>query len=180
MSISTRRGDSGSTSLAFGKAISKAHPRVEAYGTVDELGSTLGVARASSSSEQLQTLITGVQKNLLTIGAMLATADEDRDRAKRPGTTLTDAALQELDSAVADLEARVPPLRQFVLPGDTLISAYLHVSRTVCRRAERRVAALSEAGSEIEPIILKYLNRLSDVLWLLAREDEEAHRQHQA
>lgn len=176
MSISTRRGDTGSTSLAFGRAIPKSHPRVEAYGTVDELGASLGVVRASSADETLKTLVRSVQEDLLSIGAMLAVADEDQDRAKQRGTVLAEAALEKLDSAVVELEARVPPLKKFVLPGETLLSAHFHVSRTVCRRAERRVAALTEMGLAIDPIILQYLNRLSDVLWLLARDDEEKQK----
>lgn len=172
MSIATRTGDDGSTALMYGRRLSKAHPRVEAYGTVDELNSALGLARASSGDSWVGEQLLAVQKDLVALMGVLAVAEEDRERyAKSTHPKMEPCMLDRLDQGVARLEAGKISFSGWATPGHSLHSAALDVARTVCRRAERRVAALFETGAS-EAGILPYLNRLSDFLWLLARFDE--------
>jgi cob(I)alamin adenosyltransferase len=155
--IYTRTGDRGETSLFGGARVPKDDPRIEAYGTVDELNSFIGAARASWPSSPLDALLARIQSDLFDIGARLAAPGSDRFRG-------ADAArIPELEQSIDAMESELPPLRNFILPGGCAAAAQLHVARTVCRRAERLVVALGE-----EPSVV-YLNRLSDWLFVAAR-----------
>lgn len=164
MKIYTRTGDKGRTSLIGGHRVPKTHYRLEAYGTIDELNAHVGllVAQLPSSSAQLPVL-QQVQNTLFVIGAQLATPSDV------PTTVaVTPAMVSALEAAIDHIDAQLPPLRAFVLPGGCMSSAQCHVCRTVCRRAERRVLALARRVS-LSPEVCSYLNRLSDYLFVLAR-----------
>lgn len=168
MKIYTRTGDEGSTGLFGGDRVSKAHPRIEAYGTVDETNSFLGLARAhlggSDTLRDLDALLARLQGELFEAGADLATPSGARAVVPR----ITARHVETLESEIDRYEERLPPLKHFILPGGTPAGAALHVARTVCRRAERLV--VDAAGSEaINDQVGVYLNRLSDLLFVLAR-----------
>jgi cob(I)alamin adenosyltransferase len=170
MSIATKTGDTGSTGLMYNRRVSKCHPRVEAYGSVDELNAALGVARASAPGDALAEALLAVQKNLVILMGELATQPEDLGRYAKDGFQLVAAEhTAELDALVKKLEAKQISFKGWATPGATVTSAFLDVARTTCRRAERRVCALREAGELANAEIVIYLNRLSDVLWLMAR-----------
>jgi cob(I)alamin adenosyltransferase len=174
MSIATKTGDEGETSLMYGRRVPKTDQRVDAYGCVDELNAALGLARASGKDPFLGEQILAVQKELVTVMGELATAAEDLDRYSKNGFPLTTAAMTDrLTAAVDDLEKnKLGKFKHWSTPGKTMESAALDLARTVCRRAERRVATLlAEANFNRE--ILRYLNRLSDLCWLLARYAEQ-------
>jgi cob(I)alamin adenosyltransferase len=163
--IYTKTGDAGETSLFDNTRVSKADQRVDAYGEVDELNACLGVARAAGVDAEMAALIERLQKNLFALGARLA------DPSARISARVTKAAIGDADIAVLEetidrLESELPPLRAFILPGGSPAGAALHLARTVCRRAERRAVAL---GGEVEPVVVTYLNRLSDLLFVMAR-----------
>jgi cob(I)alamin adenosyltransferase len=165
MKIYTKTGDDGATSLFAGGRVRKDHPRVEAYGTVDELNALLGLVRAHDLPAPAPDWLEGIQNDLFVIGADLATPlDAKVDWLAR----LDDSAAQRLESHIDRLDEDLPLLRHFILPGGTPAAAHLHVARTVCRRAERIGVTLSEA-EKINPNVLIYLNRLSDFLFTLAR-----------
>lgn len=166
MRIYTKTGDTGQTSL-FGKVrISKADPRVDAYGEVDELNSCLGVARTQGVGSDLSAALEAIQRDLFAVGARLADpSDRIADRVSK--AAVTDVQVVRLERLIDQLEMELPPLRKFVLPGGSPAGAMLHLARTVCRRAERRVIGL---GAEaVSPIVVVYLNRLSDLLFVMAR-----------
>jgi len=164
--IYTKTGDSGETSLFDNTRVSKADARVDAYGEVDEVNACLGAARAAGVDVDMSALIEGLQKDLFALGARLA--DPSARIAERvTKAAITDADVQRLEQAIDRLEATLPPLRRFILPGGSSAGALLHLARTVCRRAERRVIGLG-AGA-VEPILIIYLNRLSDLLFVMAR-----------
>ncbi len=163
MKIYTRTGDEGETGLWGGLRVSKDSPRVQAYGTVDECNAAIGVARAAGVDAALDALLAQIQNALFVVGADLATPGEAA-HIPRIGAE----AVQELEQAIDDLEAQLEPLRQFILPGGTLSAAYLHLARTICRRAERWVVALSRS-EPVNPQVIVYLNRLSDLLFVAAR-----------
>jgi len=164
--IYTKTGDSGETSLFDNTRVSKADARVDAYGEVDEVNACLGAARAAGVDADMSALIEGLQKDLFALGARLA--DPSARIAERvTKAAITDADVQRLEQAIDRLEATLPPLRRFILPGGSAAGALLHLARTVCRRAERRVIGLG-AGA-VEPILIVYLNRLSDLLFVMAR-----------
>ncbi|MFZ1217965.1 MAG: cob(I)yrinic acid a,c-diamide adenosyltransferase [Chthoniobacterales bacterium] len=174
MSIATKTGDEGETSLMYGRRVPKTHRRVEAYGGVDELNSALGMARAAASDAFLTEQILAIQKELVTVMGELATASEDTDRYLKDGFKQTDPAMtSRLTGVVDDLERRLGKFKHWSVPGDTMDSAALEFARTVCRRAERGVAALMAEDSNFNREILRYLNRLSDACWLLARYAEQ-------
>lgn len=183
MKIYTKTGDSGTTGLFAGPRVAKDHPRIEAYGTVDELNALLGVVNATltpestkaptaeqvqmhSSIDQVIQWIADIQSDLFSIGAQLATPDPDAQ-----GMCLLDAQrITELENWVDQAESDLQPLQNFILPGGSLSSATLHLARTVCRRAERDVVALShQPGVYSCELLIIYLNRLSDLLFVLAR-----------
>jgi cob(I)alamin adenosyltransferase len=166
LKIYTKTGDTGETSLFDNSRVSKADARVEAYGEVDELNATLGAVRAAGLDADLAGAIDTIQKELFAVGARLA------DPSKRIAGRVEKAAVQQADiermeQAIDRLETELEPLRRFILPGGSLPGALLHVSRTICRRAERRVVGLGPGA--VEPIVVVYLNRLSDLLFVMAR-----------
>ena len=170
MSIATKTGDQGTTGLMYNRRVSKCHPRVEAYGTVDELNAALGLARASAQHEFVSGNLLVIQKDLVTLMGELATGTDDLPRYAKDGFTLVTAELTaKLDKLVAEIEGQSITFKGWATPGATQSSAALDVARTVCRRAERRVCALHEAGQLHNPEIIIYLNRLADLLWLFAR-----------
>ena len=165
MKIYTRTGDDGTTGLLGAGRVSKADARIEAYGTVDELNAAIGAARALDVEHWLESGLAKVQANLFQIGAELA-AEEAGALAKLD--RLADADVASLEGWIDRLDADLPPLKRFILPAGTPLAASLHVARTVCRRAERRVVALAAART-LEPRLVRYLNRLADALFVLAR-----------
>jgi cob(I)alamin adenosyltransferase len=169
--IYTKTGDAGETSLLGGQRVPKDHLRVAAYGDIDETNAALGVTRGSAS-ERIAALLFVIQQDLFAIGAQLA--DPSHDVAtQRTKAAVTAAQVERLEKAIDDCEAELPELRAFVLPGGTPAAALLHQARTVCRRAERSVVALAH-HAEIDPQVLVYLNRLSDLLFVLARAENHA------
>ncbi len=170
MSIATRTGDAGHTGLMYNRRVPKSHPRVEAYGSVDELNAALGLARAHASAAFLKDNLLLIQKDLVVLMGELATGVEDLARYVQDGFELVTPALTEkLDRLVAEVESQQVSFKGWATPGATVESAALDVARTTCRRAERRVVAVHETGQLQNPEIIIYLNRLSDLLWLLAR-----------
>ena len=167
MKIYTKTGDTGLTSLFGGGRVSKAHLRVEAYGTVDELNAVVGAARELVGDEANERL-EAIQHDLFTMGAHLATPPLEEGRKGPALPDLPTARVSEMESWIDAADEELPPLRQFVLPGGSPASAALHMARTVCRRAERRVTALADADV-VAPEVLQYLNRLSDLLFVMAR-----------
>jgi cob(I)alamin adenosyltransferase len=168
MKIYTKTGDAGDTGLFGGGRVAKNHPRVEAYGDVDELNAVLGVVRATEPMPRIDDGLLLIQRDLFAIGALLATPDRDKMRQHLEKARVDDARVAELEHAIDEGDTELEPLRAFILPGGTPKAAALHVARTVCRRAERRVVELSES-TEIPPLVVIYLNRLSDLLFTLAR-----------
>ena len=162
MKIYTRTGDAGETSLFGGARVPKSHPRIEAYGTIDELNAHLGVARAQWKSARLDAQLDHIQCDLFDAGAFLASPGESRF----PGVDT--ARIAELESAIDSMESELTPLRNFILPGGSVASAELQVARTVCRRAERLVVALGDESDGMQSTI-RYLNRLSDFLFVASR-----------
>ena len=167
MKIYTRTGDEGETGLFGGGRVSKTHPRVEAYGDVDELNSAIGLARALEPMPRVDEILVPLQRDLFSLGALLATPDRDKMKKQLEKARIDDGRITELERAIDDGDCELEPLKSFILPGGTPKAAALHVARTVCRRAERRVIALTD--EEIPPIVVVYLNRLSDLLFTLAR-----------
>ena len=170
MSIVTKTGDQGETSLMYGRRVPKTHARVEAYGCVDELTAALGIARAISNDKFVAEQIFAVQKDLINVMGELATLPEDRARYLKDGFKVTDAQMVDRVTAViVDLEKdkSLYP-KDWVIPGATAVSAALDFARTTCRHAERHIATVNDPNPEI----LRYLNRLSDLCWILARATE--------
>jgi len=173
MSIATKTGDGGSTGLMYHRRVSKCHPRVEAYGAVDELNAALGLARASAPSPAQNSRLEGIQKDLVVLMGELATQAEDLPRYVKDGyAVVTGELTAKLDLVVREIEARKIAFKGWATPGANQAAATLDLARTACRRAERRVCALQEAGQLQNREIIIYLNRLSDVLWLMARQAE--------
>jgi cob(I)alamin adenosyltransferase len=168
MKIYTKTGDSGDTGLFGGGRVGKDHPRVEAYGDVDELNATLGLVRALEPMPRIDEVIVPIQRDLFSIGALLATPDRDKMRASLEKARIDDTRIRELELAIDQCETELEPLRSFIVPGGTAKAAALHVARTVCRRAERRVVALQQT-EELPSLVVIYLNRVSDLLFMLAR-----------
>ncbi|MEX2205945.1 MAG: cob(I)yrinic acid a,c-diamide adenosyltransferase [Myxococcota bacterium] len=173
MKIYTKGGDAGETSLFGGERVSKSAPRVCAYGDVDELNSVLGVAAAELAHDDLLAMLRVIQSSLFDLGGELATpsVDERQDERQERGkgvARVSERDILELEGWIDALETELTPLRNFVLPGGAKAAALLHLGRTVCRRAERNVIALS-AQERVATILVKYLNRLSDLLFVMAR-----------
>lgn len=167
MKIYTKTGDDGTTGLFGGARVKKASARVEAYGTVDELNASLGVARSTDLDAATEAVLARVQVDLFTVGAELACVPGKEDKL---GMVLVDGDdAERLEHAIDDGEVGLPPLKNFVLPAGTPQSASLHYARTVCRRAERAVLAIDDAPARRDVVI--YLNRLSDLLFTLARRE---------
>jgi cob(I)alamin adenosyltransferase len=172
MSIATRTGDDGTTALMFGRRVRKDDPRVEAYGTVDELNAALGLARAQAARLDAAEALLNIQKQLVALMGELAVAPEDLARYRSSGKypLLDDAALAHLDDLVKQIEGEKISCDGWATPGANLPAAALDVARTICRRAERRVVGLDGDNA----LVIRYLNRLSDVLWLMARQAESS------
>jgi len=169
VSIVTKTGDNGTTALMYGRRVPKNHPRVEAYGAVDELNAALGMARATADQDFTREHLLGIQKDLVVLMGELATAPEDLARFLKDGfvqlTAEKTAALEEL---VRQVEPQIS-LKHWAMPGATVHAAALDVARTTCRRAERLICSLQQTGGLGNNEIIVYLNRLADLLWLLAR-----------
>ena len=176
MSIATKTGDAGQTSLMYGRRVPKSNPRVDANGCVDELNAALGFARVTAPDAFTQKLLLSVQKELIFLMGELATAPDDLPRYQKDGYQLTSAAMVDrLTAAIDELEKdKLLHYKGWAIPGSTIVSAALDIARTTCRRAERRIALLGEEEPSVNPEILRYLNRLSDLCWLLARYAEHA------
>jgi cob(I)alamin adenosyltransferase len=171
MSIVTKTGDKGETSLMYGRRVPKSDPRVDAYGCVDELTAALGLSRALSQNQFVCDQVLAVQKDLIVVMGELATLPEDRERYIKDGFHVTTAAMVDrITAVIVDLEKdeSLYP-KDWVIPGANAVCAALDFARTTCRRAERHVAALKDPNPEI----LRYLNRLSDLCWILARVAEK-------
>ncbi|WP_210463814.1 cob(I)yrinic acid a,c-diamide adenosyltransferase [Rufibacter roseolus] len=166
MKIYTKTGDKGETSLIGGTRVKKSHLRIEAYGTVDELNSFLGVVRDQEVNGERQQIFSEIQDRLFTIGSTLATDPVKEGKVQTPDLHLTD--IQFLEEQMDLLDEQLPPLRNFILPGGHQAVSFCHVARTVCRRAERLVIALQEE-SHVDDLVVQYLNRLSDFLFVLSR-----------
>lgn len=165
--IYTKTGDDGTTGLVGGTRVKKFDARLEAYGTIDELNAAVGVIRSYDIPDTISSVLIEIQNRLFNIGSRLA-SDKKGDKITEK-LSITEAHIAFLEKAIDEIEKDLPKLRQFILPGGDLASAYCHVARTVCRRAERRILAFADSGT-IQPEIVKYINRLSDFLFVLARK----------
>jgi cob(I)alamin adenosyltransferase len=164
--IYTKTGDEGQTSLFDQTRVSKADARVDAYGEVDELNACLGAARAAGLDADLSAAIEAIQRELFAVGARLADPSS-RIAGRVTKAALADGDIVRLEQTIDRLETELPPLRRFILPGGSPQGAWLHLARTVCRRAERRVVGLG--ADAVDPRVVIYLNRLSDLLFVMAR-----------
>ena len=164
--IYTKTGDKGTTSLVGGTRVPKTHIRLEAYGTVDELNSHLGMLQTYLTDEADKKIISRIQNKLVSVGSYLAT--DQAQTALRIESRIDDEDIQLLEQAIDTIDNELPPLNAFILPGGDRGAAVSHICRTVCRRAERRILALAEE-SEIDAHVIAFVNRLSDYLFILAR-----------
>lgn len=172
-SISTRRGDDGTTSLLFGQRVLKDHPQIEAVGTFDELNAAIGVAKASCPAPEDRVTLEAMQHDLVALMGEVACAESDVARyAASRFAKLGDAELARMDAGVAALEAKNLKFDGWATPGANSYSAALEQARTVARRAERRLVALATQGRTVRPVARQYINRLADLLWLMARQAE--------
>ena len=170
MKIYTKTGDNGDTGLFGGGRVPKSHPRVEAYGDVDELNASIGFARSIEMMPRIDEVLVPIQRDLFAIGALLATPDRDRMRQHLAKARVDEERVSELERAIDEGDRELEPLKAFIIPGGTPKAAALHVARTVCRRAERRVVELKTTHEvDIPELAIIYLNRLSDLLFTLAR-----------
>lgn len=172
MKIYTKTGDKGQTALIGGRRVSKADLRIDAYGTVDELNSWIGLVRDQPVNHGRKELLKEIQDRLFTIGAELATDPEKAPKRAMPSITPSDVYL--LEEAMDAMDAELPELRAFILPGGHQAVSFCHLARTVCRRAERLIIALNDttaqAGTGVDEFVLQYINRLSDYLFVLGRK----------
>ncbi|WP_077921612.1 cob(I)yrinic acid a,c-diamide adenosyltransferase [Spirosoma sp. 209] len=167
MKIYTKTGDKGQTALIGGRRVSKADLRIDAYGTVDELNAWIGLVRDQAVNALRKDLLKEIQDRLFTIGAELATDPEKAPKQAMPAIVPNDVTL--LEEAMDAMDAELPELRAFVLPGGHEAVSFCHLARTVCRRAERLTIALNDS-SPVDPLVIQYLNRLSDYLFVLSRK----------
>jgi len=176
--IYTRRGDSGETGLLYGGRVSKTDPRCEAYGTTDEAISALGLARALSSSPRVKEIVKQVQQELFAVGVELATNPGEYTTMQRHFEVVSATMVERLERFIDELEAEVQLSRSFIIPGASAASSAMDLARTILRRAERRAVGLKEAGRLVNNELLRYLNRLGDLLFMLARyEDRTLHQE---
>lgn len=177
-SIATRTGDDGTTSLLYGQRVPKHHPQIEAVGALDELNAAIGFAKAALPADAERAIewraeLERIQQELIAFMGEIACAESDAARfATSKFRKIDDTALARLDAAVAAIEARQPKFDGWATPGANRHAAALELARTAARRAERRVCGLAEHGKSVRPLLLQYLNRASDLLWLMAREAE--------
>lgn len=166
MKIYTKTGDQGETGLFGGSRVKKTHARIEAYGTLDELNAFVGLLRDSTDLDAVRAVLFAVQNRLFSIGSYLATPQKE-GKTTFP-LDLHQEDIQELEQAMDEMDSELPDLRNFILPGGHPVVSYAHLARTVCRRAERQCVAMLEE-IEVDPLVLQYLNRLSDYFFVLAR-----------
>jgi len=166
----SKKGDGGETSLLGGQRVPKYDARPETYGTLDEASSALGVARAATKNPKIKEIILSVQKDLLTMGAELSSRPED---VQQLGRRIGEADVQRLENIIDELQENVTLKNEFIYPGETSVSAQIDVGRTIIRRAERKAARLKADGLANNADIHKYLNRLADMLFVLARYEEQ-------
>jgi cob(I)alamin adenosyltransferase len=167
LKIYTKTGDKGTTSLIGGTKVPKSHLRIEAYGTVDELNSYIGLCKDLLNDKQSKTILQEIQDRLFTIGSSLACDPEKEPKMKIPDLKEEDITL--LEKEIDRMSETLPPMKNFILPGGNVTVSHLHIARCICRRAERCCVRLEFEKQEVESIIIKYLNRLSDHLFVLAR-----------
>jgi cob(I)alamin adenosyltransferase len=165
--IYTKTGDKGSTSLIGGVRVPKSHIRIDSYGTIDELNSCLGMVGDMSANNEIQEALREIQDRLFTIGSELATSPDKEVKMKLPD--LHEADITWLEAQIDKMNEVLPEMRSFILPGGNVASSTCHVARCICRRAERICVAMQEHNEPIAPLIIPYLNRLSDYLFVLAR-----------
>lgn len=176
-SIATRTGDDGSTSLLYGQRVAKDHPQIEAVGVLDELNAGLGFAKATRSEETDVTELENIQSTLVALMGEISCAESDMARyASSKFSKVGESELARIDAAVAEIEARQPKFDGWATPGANLHAAALDLARTTARRAERHLVGLARQGKTVRPILAQYINRLSDFLWLLAREAEQIRK----
>jgi len=168
LKIYTRTGDRGETGLIDGSRVKKDSLRVDCYGEVDELNACLGAVRSHREDAGLDALLAQVQRDLFALGAQLADP-QARIGGRKPKAAVTAEHVKRLEDAIDARQEELPPLKAFILPGGSPAGALLHLARTVCRRAERRLVSLA-GQEEVDPLVLAYLNRLSDLLFVLARD----------
>lgn len=168
LKIYTKTGDKGDTGLFGGGRVAKDHPRVSAYGDIDELNAVIGQARSIEMMPRIDEVLAPVQRDLFALGALLATPDLEKMKEQLEKARISDKRIKQLEQAIDDGEEELEPLKAFILPGGTPKASALHVARTVCRRAERAVITL-QRDSEVPQLVVIYLNRLSDLLFVLAR-----------
>jgi cob(I)alamin adenosyltransferase len=166
MKVYTKTGDKGTTALFGGSRVSKAHDRINAYGTVDELNSYIGLLRDQPVNSGRQGILVEIQDRLFTLGSILAT-EPGNTKVKVP--TLIDADVTNLEKQIDSMEETLEPMKNFVLPGGHQSVSFCHIARCVCRRAERLIIALAD-DEEVPPIVIQYMNRLSDFLFVLSRK----------
>ena len=172
-SIATRTGDQGMTSLLYGQRVAKNHPQIEAVGTLDELNAALGFAKATRPADSDPRELERIQKELVALMGEITCAEGDSVRyADSKFARIGETELNQLDSAVATIEARQPKFDGWATPGANLHAAAMDLARTTARRAERHLVGLADHGKTVRPVLVQYINRLSDLLWLLAREAE--------
>lgn len=170
MSIATKTGDQGSTGLMYNRRVSKCHPRVEAYGCVDELNASIGLARATAEHAFVRENLALIQQDLVVLMGELATAVEDLPRYRRDGfKRVTPELTARIEKLITEIEAQQIAFKGWAMPGEGVHSAALDLARTTCRRAERRVCALQETNELQNAEVIVYLNRLADLFWLFAR-----------
>ena len=172
MKTFNKRGDKGETSLFLGPRVPKSDQHCEAYGTIDEAVSALGLARALSRKQKIQDILFGVQKDLFVLAGELATSPEAYGKLAQKYPVITDGDVKRLEGFINDLEGMMKMPERFVIPGDSPASAAMHLSRATIRRAERRVVSLQRDGQVPNQDVLKYLNRLADLLFTLSLYEE--------
>jgi cob(I)alamin adenosyltransferase len=169
LKIYTKTGDDGRTGLFGGGRVTKDNARVEAYGDVDEVNAFIGMARSTDMMPRIDEVLAPIQRDLFSIGALLATPHPEKHKEQLEKARISDKRISQLEQAIDDCEEELAPLKAFILPGGTAKASALHVARTVCRRAERSIIHLQASGESVPQIVIVYLNRLSDLLFVLAR-----------
>jgi len=172
MKTFNKRGDKGETSLLLGPRVPKSDPHCEAYGTIDEAVAAIGLARALCRKQEIQDMLLAVQKDLFVLSGELAAPPEAHESLARKYPVITDGDVQRLEDLINDLEQRVKMPGRFVIPGDSPVSAAIHLARAIVRRAERRVVSLQQDGQVPNQEVLRYLNRLADLLFTLSLYEE--------
>lgn len=176
-SIATGRGDAGETDLLFGQRVPKSHPQVEACGAVDELSASLAMVKATCTSEHRISEVERIQSDLIALMGEISTAPEDIERYQSSNfSKIDEESLARIDRQVEELEQAAPKFDGWALPAKNLHEASLEIARATGRRAERRLVGMNESGFPLRPVLLRYVNRVSDLLWLLAREAEKQGR----